>query len=825
MSKFGHSLSSLSLGSIRSALLSPLLVGLPIALSGCAGDDEVPALDFGSVSLEVKLAEGVELGELGYSVNGTDLLGQTFSKSGRADLSRSGLIKLQIGGIPPGRDYELALTGSGAAVDCAGAALFDMEADEQHELTVQLQCRLSRDGSIVVNGETNICPLVQQLSVLPLQVEVGGVVQLATEVKDVDGAPDPLSYDWSASAGLLGGLSVSAEGARATLTCTEVGDVTVTLQATDGDCQDTVMAVVTCGEDSSGPQFPLVWNEVESNGGTPDDWAELHNAGTEDFDLTGYVFEDNDDGHVYAIAPGTVVAAGGYLILEDYGFGLGSSDSIRLFDPEMNLVLSYSWEGHAQTTYGRCPNPAGDWGLTTNPTKGSANDCTPRVVWNEVESSGGTPGDWAELYNLGDSAADLGGYVFKDDDDGHSYVLPVGTSVASGGYLVLEEGRFGFGLGGSDAVRLFAPDGALVAEYAWEGHAQTTYGRCPDVEGGFATTLASTKGAANECPVDGEAATTWPGSLDVLEVDAANSFPTNLSGLHYEPGSGSSAAVLWGALNGPSKIYRLVESGGAWLPEAGDYEDGKLLAYPDGTGQPDTEGVTRAEWDSTAVYVSAERNNEASSTSRLSVLRYDWTATGSPIAATHEWDLTAQLPSVGANQGLEAITWIPDSLLTSAGFVDELLGKGYEPADYPDHGSGLFVVGVEGTGALHVLALDHVAGGASIISTVASGHVATMGLEFDRDSGALWAICDDTCQGESTVLSVDQIAGSPTQGRFVVQARFGRPEGLHNGNNEGFAFATMAECSADARSVFWADDSNYQSHALRQGELSCGELF
>src|SRR5690242_2290159 len=38
----------------------------------------------------------------------------------------------------------------------------------------------------------------------------------------------------------------------------------------------------------------------------------------------------------------------------------------------------------------------------------------PRVVLNEVETSGGVPGDWAELLNTEPFAVDLGGWQFKD---------------------------------------------------------------------------------------------------------------------------------------------------------------------------------------------------------------------------------------------------------------------------------------------------------------------------------------------------------------------------------------------------------------------------
>ena len=41
----------------------------------------------------------------------------------------------------------------------------------------------------------------------------------------------------------------------------------------------------------------------------------------------------------------------------------------------------------------------------------------PTVRINEVESNGGTPGDWIELTNTGPAAVDLSGWIVKDSDD------------------------------------------------------------------------------------------------------------------------------------------------------------------------------------------------------------------------------------------------------------------------------------------------------------------------------------------------------------------------------------------------------------------------
>jgi hypothetical protein len=57
-----------------------------------------------------------------------------------------------------------------------------------------------------------------------------------------------------------------------------------------------------------------------------------------------------------------------------------------------------------------------------------------------------------------------------------------------------------FGLGGSDAARIFKTDGTtLVDTYTWTTAATQTYGRCPDGTGSFANTIGGTKGTANDC--------------------------------------------------------------------------------------------------------------------------------------------------------------------------------------------------------------------------------------------------------------------------------------------------------------------------------------
>ena len=757
----------ISAGSRCAALLG--LMGLSAGLSvfGCsAADSTAPAHeateDSGSIGLALQ-AGGVTLNSVGYTI-----IGNGYSKSGTINVAGSSLISAVIGGIPAGSGYSISLSASDAtnsAITCSGSASFNVSAGATTSTQVKLQCKTpAKTGSVMVNGTLNVCPVIDSLSVAPAETTVGNAVGLSATGSDSDKMPSALSYSWTSNSGTIAG----AASANASLTCTSVGPVTVTLTVSDGDCADTLTQTVTCSPAVSG------------SGGSGSGGSAGASAGSG-------------------------------------GFSAGSGGAI-----------------------------AGSGGSAGASTGGGL------IKINEVESNGGIPGDWVELYNAGTAPIDLSGYIFKDNDDTHSYTIPPGTVVAPGGYFMLEEAAFGFGLGAAESARLYLPGATTIVDsYTWTAHASTTYGRCPNGTGAFGTSATSTKGAANDCGSSGgsggsggaggagagvggsggsggavSAFEVWPGQNAVVTVDVANTFPSNLSGLFYEAAQGSSPAVLWGALNGPSKIYRLINDGTNWVPDANNgWAAGKTLHYASGLGSPDTEAVTKAAAGSTALYIASERDNENNGVSRLVVAMFDGTTTTSTISAVRDWDLTANLPVMGANLGLEAIAWIPDSYLVSKGFIDESKNLPYDPASYANHEGGIFFVGIEGNGTIYRYALDHVGGGFTRVATIASGNPGIMDLNFDREVGYLWAICDDTCQGRSNVLDIDTRVGSPTKGKFYIRRGFERPSTMPNINNEGFAITPEASCVGGFKSVFYSDDSNTNLHAIRRDSIPCGPFL
>ena len=100
----------------------------------------------------------------------------------------------------------------------------------------------------------------------------------------------------------------------------------------------------------------------------------------------------------------------------------------------------------------------------------------------------------------------------------------------------------------------------------------------------------------------------------------------------------------------------------------------------------------------------------------------------------------------------------------------------YNPASYPDHGTGLFFVGLESNSRVYAYALNH-SGGFTRIASFASGYtLGVMGLDWDEERDQLWVVCDDTCGGRHGVFSIETAVG-PDQGKFTADTYYERPVG------------------------------------------------
>ncbi|WP_061963081.1 lamin tail domain-containing protein [Demequina aurantiaca] len=603
-------------------------------------------------------------------------------------------------------------------------------------------------------------------------------------------------------------------------------DFVLTASATMGAAND---CATTEPENSS----IIVINEVESNGDDTD-WVEVMNIGDAAADISGYVLMDNKDRDAYTLPEGSTVTPGAVFVIDQktttadgFDFGLGDPDHVRLFAADGTTpVADFAYDSHATVTWARCPNGTGDFVDSTVSTKGALNNCSTPIRINEVESSDASDGaDWIELINISDAPVGITGLVLSDNKDDDVFSIPATPALAAGAIVVFERTDdpatgFDYGLGGGDNVRLFEADGAtLIDSYEWSEHAATTYGRCPDGTGEFATTAVPTKGDTNVCAGIVNAQQ-WPGGEAVSTVDAMDTYAGDMSGIDYD----STTGALWAVQNGDGLLYRIVaDDSGTWVPDATEgWAEGKTLRYPDGTGTVDAEGVTVTDAGAQAgVYVSSERNNDASSTSRPSVLKFDVSGAGEEITASAEWNLATDFPGIGANAGMEGITFISDAWLTARGFVDQNTAVAYDPADYAGHGSGLFFVSIEGTAGVYAYAL--MPGGT--FQRIAELDLASLSfsnvadVQFDADRDLLWVVCDDVCDGRIATFALTDEGDNA--GVFTASALYERPAGMPNVANEGFAIASASTCTDGSVATFYVDDANTDGFSIRTGTLGC----
>ena len=211
----------------------------------------------GSLGLNLEAAPGVTLDSVTYTITGNG-----FSKSGSIDTSGSSSINGTIGGIPAAKGYTITLsaTSTEGGVSFTGSATFDVIAGKTTAVTIHLKGTASSgNGSVKVNGSLNVGPVIDELSVTPLNVFVGKSITLTGVAKDLDQGPSALTYYWSTT----GGTIDNPIGPNATLTSTTPGTFTVKLTVSDGDVSSSASTTVT-----------FVARETDGGGGAGGDGGE-----------------------------------------------------------------------------------------------------------------------------------------------------------------------------------------------------------------------------------------------------------------------------------------------------------------------------------------------------------------------------------------------------------------------------------------------------------------------------------------------------------------------------------------------------------------------
>lgn len=204
------------------------------------------------------------------------------------------------------------------------------------------------------------------------------------------------------------------------------------------------------------------------------DWIELHNTTGSSIDIGGWFLSDSiDELRKYQIAPGTLIAAHGYVVFtQQANFGVTSTDPGRLTGFGLSelgesVFLSSGSGGNLSggfstsedfgaaangVTFGRHPKSAasgngGDFVSMANPTKGFANSApmVPAVVINQIMYNPAPDSDevaeYVELFNRTRVTVDLYDPTNPSNTwkftQGIDYTFPPGVSIPAGGHILV----------------------------------------------------------------------------------------------------------------------------------------------------------------------------------------------------------------------------------------------------------------------------------------------------------------------------------------------------------------------------------------------------
>lgn len=285
----------------------------------------------------------------------------------------------------------------------------------------------------------------------------------------------------------------------------------------------------------------IMYHPLERADGKRLEFIELFNTLSTPEDLSGYRLE----GDVRFVFPaGTVIPARGFLVVAraptdvasvynlqgvlgpfEGGAGLPNDRGrVELRHRTGALFLEVNYE--SEEPWPASADVAGHSLVLARPSYGEGN----MLAWEASRLTGGSPGalepamsdaadavkineflahtdapelDFVELYNHGNSAVDLGGYVLSDDAATNKFAIPAGTTIPARGFLSFTEAQLGFALS-SAGERIFlktpvsAPAARVVDAVRFGGQGNgISMGRVPNGAAEWHPLESKSPGAAN----------------------------------------------------------------------------------------------------------------------------------------------------------------------------------------------------------------------------------------------------------------------------------------------------------------------------------------
>ena len=299
----------------------------------------------------------------------------------------------------------------------------------------------------------------------------------------------------------------------------------------------------------------------------------------------------------------------------------------------------------------------------------------------------------------------------------------------------------------------------------------------------------------------------WPGNQTLTAWDTSRTFLADSSGLDFHNGQ------LYAVDNGTGRFWILDVAQDGSLSIVPGFENGKRARFKSvsSSNGPDAEGIS-VDGDG-LVYIASERDNSRSSVNWNVILQLDPWTSGNDIVAMREWDITASLPQVNTNTGIEAVEWVSFADIDGKLF-DKNTNAPFDSANYPGAtAGGVFFVALEANGHVYAYVLYNNETYVQIadINTKLGG---AMALDWDTYEKVLWVAADNGFGCRSAIL---KFTGASVPGIVHVNP----PSGLNtSGNYEGFAIADASYTVNGQRPVYRFEDG-VNSRALTIGSIDC----
>ena len=295
--------------------------------------------------------------------------------------------------------------------------------------------------------------------------------------------------------------------------------------------------------------------------------------------------------------------------------------------------------------------------------------------------------------------------------------------------------------------------------------------------------------------------TSWTNATNLTSILGSGTI-TELSGLHWNPvknqlftvGDGGHVIIL--QLNTSSNTF-------------------SLLANKSVSGGP--EGITQANYNDNEFYIIDEDNYQ--------INKYTNTANYSSVTLANHWDLLASPSTMTdtGNTGPEGIVFIPDSNLSTAGFISQQTGGLYTSVK---GAGGLFFVAHQDAGYVWVFDINpNVNDDFAFVGKYKTNATESCDLSFDRSTNLLYILHNISNDNTLETTNLSTTIPSGTQRKFVTLNQYDivTPVG-DNENIEGFTltpkcFQTGGEANVSAwlcRDVSSSESSSLRADTIRQ---------